>query len=468
MPALLDSHDLRPSPSASHETAAGKSSHKSKDKTKGLWALQPGAAHFIPVSRTGLRAKLVAMLKEGGGDEREWKRALECLSAWRHQHYRKLLLDLIEDYLPFCPDNDTASLTELDQAGRDKARREFIEGMEDLLDQANYVRLGRDDVQRLLIERSPYGLYLEVDLSEFDDALLYYRGTGVITREERNPWRLYLAKERFEVPIFERLFLLLKLKPDEQRIAEIMAETGLDREHAERRLRRARAHLPVGVSSQHIYAKVFKRIPQIDLEMLFPNTKIDFKPVDKLKLMVTAGGGTATGVMGTATKLLAATNPFTLAAGIFGLSAVIFRQVMSFFNTRNRYMMVLAQNLYFCSLANNRGAITLIADSAEEEDVKEDMLLYAFLARYPAQHDTIAELKATITTFLKERCGVNVSFDTEDALRRLLADGLVTKDAGGSFSAVAPSEARAHLDRLWDRLLDVDMLDKEASAEPRA
>ena len=44
-------------------------------------------------------------------------------------------------------------------------------------------------------------------------------------------------------------------------------------------------------------------------------------------------------------------------------------------------MMVLAQNLYFCSIANNHGALTLIADSAEEEDVKEDMLLYAFLAR---------------------------------------------------------------------------------------
>jgi hypothetical protein len=41
---------------------------------------------------------------------------------------------------------------------------------------------------------------------------------------------------------------------------------------------------------------------------------------------------------------------------------VIFRQVMSFFNTRNHYMMLLAQNLYFCSLANNRGALTLIAD----------------------------------------------------------------------------------------------------------
>jgi hypothetical protein len=222
------------------------------------------------------------------------------------------------------------------------------------------------------------------------------------------------------------------------------------------------------VSSDFIYVKVFKRIPQIDIEMLFPNTKVNFRPLDKLKLMVTAGGGTVAGVAGTATKLLAATNPFTLAFGVFGLSAVIFRQAMKFFHTRNHYMMVLAQNLYFCSLANNRGALTLIADGAEEEDAKEDMLLYAFLARNPADHDALPELKEMITRFLKERCGVSVNFDVEDALKRLRADGLVTVDANGKFNAVAPQDARAHLDRLWDRLLDVDRLDRAASGNASA
>ena len=187
-------------------------------------------------------------------------------------------------------------------------------------------------------------------------------------------------------------------------------------------------------------------------------------PFDKLKLMVTAGGGTVAGVAGTATKLLAATNPFTLAFGVFGLSAVIFRQAMKFFHTRNHYMMVLAQNLYFCSLANNRGALTLIADGAEEEDVKEDMLLYAFLARAPLGHDALPQLKTMVTRFLAERCGVSVNFDAEDALKRLRADGLVSADADGRFSAIAPEDARAHLDRLWDRLLDVDSLDRQAKS----
>jgi Protein of unknown function (DUF3754) len=448
---------------ASAPSTAAKSSETAKAAAPKVYARE----RFIPVSRYGLRAKLIAMLAEGGGDRKAWGRALDCLAAWRHQEHRRRLLDLIEDYLPFCPDSDTANLLELDVDARDKARAEFIAGIERMLAQANFVRLSRADVQRLLVKQSPYGLNLKVDLSEFDEALLYYRGTGTIRREERNPWRLYLRKDRLDVPIFERLFLLLKLKPAEVRIAEIMASTQVDRARAAREVEKARAHFPPGVSSDYIYVKIFKRIPQVDIEMLFPNTQVAFMPFDKLKLMVTAGGGTVAGVAGTATKLLAATNPFALAFGVFGLSAVIFRQAMKFFHTRNHYMMVLAQNLYFCSLANNCGALTLIADGAEEEDVKGDMLLYAFLARHPSGHDALSQIKTMVTRFLAERCGVSVNFDAGDALKRLRADGLVSADADERFSAIAPEDARAHLDRLWDRLLDVDSLDRQAKSSGR-
>jgi hypothetical protein len=114
------------------------------------------------------------------------------------------------------------------------------------------------------------------------------------------------------------------------------------------------------------------------------------------------------------------------------------------------------------------GALTLIADRAEEEEVKEDMLPYAFLARYPSKYDALPEIKKQVTTFLKERCGVSVNFDAEDTLRRLLADGLIRSDAEGNLDAIAPDEARAHLDMLWDRMLDVDSLDGAAASNASA
>ena len=426
-------------------------------------ALRPGRERFIPVNRYDLRAQLTAVLTEAGGDSHAWAHALDCLAAWRHQEYRHRLAALLENYLLFSPDADTVNLRKLDGKARESAHRALLEGVEKLLVQANYVKLTQDDLHRLLTEQSPYGLNLDVDLSDFDDLLLYYRGTAVETRSDRNPWRFY-RKERHDIPIFQRLFLLLKLKPIETRAEEIAKQKGVPREQALRMARKRCGHLPIGVSSNCIYLKVFKRIPQIDLEMLFPNTKIAFKPFDKLKLMVTAGGGTVAGVAGSATKLLAITNPFTVAVGLASLSAVIFRQVNKVFHTRNNYMMVLAQNLYFHALANNHAALTLIADGAEEEDVKEDMALYAFLAKYPLSFDALSEIKAEIEAFFTERCGVTVNFDAEDACRRLIADGLIRSDANGDLDAIAPAEARAHLDKMWDRLLDTDTLAKTGHA----
>ena len=302
-------------------------------------------------------------------------------------------------------------------------------------------------------------------MSDFDDLLLYYRGTAIEVQEERNPWRLYLTKDHCEVPIFQRLFLLLKLKPAEMRGAEIAAVTGIDQARAVRMVTEACASIcrracRAARSTSRCSSAFLRSISRC----CFPIRASRSVPFDKLKLCVTAGGGTAAGVAGTATKILAATNPLTLAVALAGLSAVIFRQVMGFFNTRNRYMMMLAQNLYFCSLANNHGALTLIADSAEEEDLKEDMLLYAFLARSPSHRDALPALRVEISDFLRERCGADVDYDAEDALRRLKVDGLVSVASDGTITAIAPEEARAHLDRLWDRLLDVDTLDKAASS----
>ena len=50
-------------------------------------------------------------------------------------------------------------------------------------------------------------------------------------------------------------------------------------------------------------------------------------------------------------------SPYALVVGLFGLGTVIFRQVMGFFNQRTQYMKVLAQNLYFHSMADNRGVM---------------------------------------------------------------------------------------------------------------
>ena len=127
---------------------------------------------------------------------------------------------------------------------------------------------------------------------------------------------------------------------------------------------------------------------------------------------------------------------------------------MNFFNTRQRYMVVMAQNLYFHALADNRGVIMTLADRAADEDVKEEMLLYAVVAKERVTRDDLEAVDRAIEQYLLKSFGITVDFDLDDALGRLLADGVVREHSDGTLEALPPRAAALHIDGLWDRFLD--------------
>lgn len=55
---------------------------------------------------------------------------------------------------------------------------------------------------------------------------------------------------------------------------------------------------------------------------------------------------------------------------------------------------------------------------------------------------------------MREAFGVRLDFDLDDALSRLIADGIVTETPDGRLAALPPFEAAQHIDRLWDAFLD--------------
>jgi hypothetical protein len=219
-------------------------------------------------------------------------------------------------------------------------------------------------------------------------------------------------------------------------------------------VRRLRGLLPATVTSDYVYIKLFKNMPRSDVEMIFPNTKVRFRLFDKLKFGVTAGGGLGMGVFGTVSKIIVASNPYTLAAAVAGLGGIALRQATNFLNQRTRYMVVLAQNLYFHAMADNRGVMTLLADRAAEEDIKEEMLLYGVLAKERVNIRDLAQVDEAIEQYLKDAFGIEVDFDVEDALARLKQEGIVTELTDGTLETLPPREAALHIDKLWDACLD--------------
>ncbi|MBX9926161.1 MAG: DUF3754 domain-containing protein, partial [Hyphomicrobiaceae bacterium] len=327
-------------------------------------------------------------------------------------------------------------------------------GIERILVSANFRRLEPAELDRILTAASIYGLDFHVDLDAFEEARVYYRGIADDVHERRS-LKKFGRKEEFMVPVFRRLCLVFKLKPFEVRVRETMERKGWNQARAERHVTRLRAILPKEIKDGNIYLKLFRNIPHTDMEMVFPNTQVRFRLWDKVRLGATAGGGVGFGLFTSAGKIaLLASNPLAAAGALAGVGAIAFRQAMAFVNQKQRYMVVMAQKLYFHAMADNRGVIVKIASRAAEEDIKEDWLLYSVLAKAPATRADIGEIDRAIERHLLTEFGLTVDFDVSDALRRLLADGLVTEDADGLLRTLDPLTAADHVDRQWDMLLD--------------
>lgn len=411
---------------------------------------------FIPITRFALMDRLTAPQAWGGDDAaRAARRFFHYLDYWRHQLYGARLLELEQTYEPFSPDTDLLLTRKFsrDELGHMQSR--VVEEMQAILDQANYERIDTSVITKIMIEGSHYGLDFNVDFSLFEECLIYYRGASA-RKDQRRTMRKFLRKEEFDVPIFQRLFLLFKLKPLESRTREIMETEKITYKEAARMARRQRAHLPTAVNEDDIYMKLFKNIPRSDIEMIFPNTIVKFRLFDKIKLGGTGVFGLGMSTFAAAGKIgMLLTNPIVAGGALIGIGAALFRQAMNFVNTKQRYMVIMAQNLYFHSMADNRGVMIKLVDRAAEEDVKEEILLYCVLAKEQAHRSDLKAIDQAIERYLRSSFGVDVDFDLEDALSRLLADGIVTEDADGNLHTLQPREAALHLDAKWDLFLDM-------------
>ncbi len=415
---------------------------------------EPDRETFIPVTRFALLDRLTAPQAWPAAIARDARRFFQYLDYWRHQRYACRTLALEQAYEPFSPDTDLLLTRKFTDNERRNMQARVIDDMKHLLQQANYTHVSPDDVEVILTRESHYGLDLHVDFTAFEEVMLYYRGASTM-QHERRTLRKFMRKEEFDVPIYQRLFLLFKLKPFEARVREVMHQERVSHKEACKIVKKMRAMLPPEVREDNIYLKLFKNIPRTDLEMVFPNTVVKFRLLDKFKLGATSVGGLGMGIASAAGKLaLVFSNPIAAAGAVASLGAVAVRQIMGFMNQKQKYMVVMARNLYFHSMADNHGVMVMLADRAAEEDVKEEMLLYTVLVKERCRHCDLPAIDAAIEQYLASEFGVNVDFDLEDALQRLMADGIVTESPDGYLHTMAPFDAAEHLDAKWDVFLD--------------
>ena len=318
-----------------------------------------------------------------------------------------------------------------------------------LLDGANYQPLTMAELDDALSRESLIPLRLDVDLDDYDEVLIYRRGSH--QRTVTVPRFRGLRQEEKTITVDERVVVHTRVKP-----ASWFEEQGID--PADRNL------VP-----GHVSLKQFQNVPRADIEMLLPSTQVRFRPIDTLLVGVPA---LASGVVVLTTKLaptigliallvaawlgfrddtpdLDQTSLVLLLGGAVTLGSFLFRQWTKLKNRRVEYLKTLSENLYFRTLADGTGVLHTLLSAAEQQEVIEVLLAYRFLLAAP-DGATAADLDRRIEEWLRHTCQADIDFEIEDAVGKLRRLEVVSGD--GHLRAVPMNRTLAALDRRWDDL----------------
>jgi hypothetical protein len=231
------------------------------------------------------------------------------------------------------------------------------------------------------------------------------------------------------LPLYQRLVLFVKLRPSRR--------------------------LPREIDTDDVFLKIFKDIPKLDLEMLFPGARLKMPGLQRLKLGGSIIGGGAMLGYGVGGQLIeAALNPQLILGPLAALFGYGYKQYYGYQSTRNTFHLRLTQSLYYQTLGNNLGVLFHLLDEAEEQECREALLAFYYLWRHAGSEGWRgADLDDYVEMDLERLANLKVDFEIDDALAKLERLKLVTK-AGDRYVAVPIEKALEALDYAWDNYFE--------------
>ena len=376
---------------------------------------------FIPFRRSDVIKMCLAENRLDAAATESFERARKQIESVYSGQFHTIRQQLKDAYGPLDPDADTRLIAGV---GEDSPTVALAATIETVLEQGNYEKVSEQALHAAFAAASMFHIKLHVDLDEFEEVLLFTRGANL--REERVKTWFGLGKKIIRFTNYDRVVLFLRFS-DQPSSEE--ASTG----------RRPGSTM----------LKLFQNVPDADLEMLFPNTRVGMRLMDKLLIGVPAlisGGIVFTTKLGATLVLMgsllgfwlgARSEPVTLDRGallvlLAGFGAVggyLWKQYASFRNRKMRFSQALTENLYFKLLDNNSGVLLRIVDDAEESECKESLLAYYFLLAMNGvcSADT---LDAEIESWFAQRWQCHLDFEIDDALGKLQQLGLAVSENG--------------------------------------
>jgi len=379
---------------------------------------------YIPLAKREVLERCLSVLAPEQQDQ--FQRFAGIASAWFHHRFYAIGESLQFDFL--------------------QQTDGFATALDGLAKTANFTTVSQQDLDVALAEESTFQLGLEVCFDDFEEVVFYRRGSS--QRTASVSYWFGLRRKDITFTNLNHVLLYVRFKP---------ASAFDDPEE-------------LSFTPGSSMLKLFENVPQADLEMLFPNTRIRMRMIDKLFIGVPAFisglivlttkiggtllllGGLLSFWVGMSDKevVLDQAALLALATGLGALGAYLWKQYSNFANRKIRFMKALAENLYFKTLANESGVLSYLIDRAEESETKEVLLAYVCLLQSSVGLDE-TDLKVAVETLVDS--DLEFSFDVNDALSKLAALGIAQKRE--ERWVVQPIDhAMQIMDEAWDKLFE--------------
>ncbi len=405
------------------------------------------ADRFIPYRKQDVVEMCLRELEfdDSGASFRQF---CELLSNSFHVEYHQTLESLKNDYAPCDPNADTKQLEPYSSEQKAQCQARFAENFACVLNAANFEKITEQDLQEALTEESLFKVRLEVEFDDFEQVVFYRRGESQLSESITSFFGL--RKQSINFTNFDRVAVFITFKGEE---------------HFNQKNKSL-----LGFEPGSTIVKLFQNVPKADLEMLFPNSEVRMRPIDKAIIggsAVVGGAVVLVTKLGASLVLLATLLAFWLgwreesvemtqqhfisfAIGMGVLGGFVFKEWSKFKNRKIKFMKALSDNLYFKNLDNNAGVFHTLIDAAEEEDFKEAILAYSFLLNNSSGLSAQA-LDNTIEHWFENKYQSQVDFEISDALSKLERLQLVVMK-GDIYLAVPLDKAKQKLDEYWDNI----------------
>ena len=401
---------------------------------------------FIPFRKADIIEMCINDSRLSKTDQNLFRQFCHILKSLIHFEFHQKLEMLKDCYSPFNPDADTRMNYNYSETEKVGLQKKLVETLTEILNAANFQKITKTDLEEALKEESLFKIRLRVNFTDFEEVLFYQRGES--TKKETLVKFFGLKKEPIIFTNYERVLIFIKFKEEDYF--------------------KAKNQKALYFTPGSTIIKLFQDVPKADLEMLFPNSEVRMKTIDKLIIGIPA---LVSGIVVIATKLgasillIASVISFwlglnqkevrieqqhliALGLGLATLGGFLFKQTNKFKNRKIKFMKALADNLYFKNLDNNIGVFHHLIDSAEEEEFKEAILSYYFIW-VEDRNLTTTELDEIIERWFENKHNCIINFEIEDALRKLECWDLVNRDTN-ILRVKNLNDAMQQLDKIWD------------------